>query len=109
MSDVNKQIAETIYHQLGGNAFVAMTGAKNFFYDGPALTFKLPSNFAKNGINQVKVSLNAMDSYDVVFNRIRGHRVNEVTSHTGIYSDGLCELFREETGLELSIPCLVRG
>ncbi|ELO20746.1 hypothetical protein SEEE0116_09994, partial [Salmonella enterica subsp. enterica serovar Enteritidis str. 648900 1-16] len=50
-----KFVATEILNQLGGNCFIAMTGAKNFAYfdeDGECgLSFRLPSKFAMNGIN----------------------------------------------------------
>ena len=42
--------AQTIFSQLGGNRFALMTGAKGFLSAPDALHFKLPSNFAKDGI-----------------------------------------------------------
>ena len=36
-------IANTILEQLGGNKFIAMTGAKNFVSDGNTLRMTLPT------------------------------------------------------------------
>ncbi|AXF77019.1 hypothetical protein AV903_14875 [Erwinia tracheiphila] len=44
---MSKEIAVEILNQLGGNKFIAMTGAKNFVWlENGGLIFKLPSNFA---------------------------------------------------------------
>jgi len=65
------QVAKTIRAQLGGNRFSSMTGAKNFMGSSEEsfLSFKLPSRFAKAGINYVKITLNASDLYDLEFGK----------------------------------------
>lgn len=67
-------VAQTILTQLGGNRFAAMTGAKQFVAVTDYLQFKLPANFAKGGINCVKVTLTAADLYDVEFMKVRHAR-----------------------------------
>lgn len=44
-------ISNTILEQLGGGRFVLMTGAKHLVSHSDALSFRLPSRFAKDGIN----------------------------------------------------------
>ncbi len=99
-------IAQTILRQLGMNVFVSMTGARQFTNHGNALAFKLPSSFAKNGINYVKITLEPSDTYTVEFKRIRGMKVTDVSMHEDIYNDSLLDLFRRETGLETRMPRL---
>jgi hypothetical protein len=96
-------VANTILHQLGGNRFSMMTGAKNFVGSADTLRFKLPANFAANGINMVSVTLNALDTYDVSFLKVRGMKVTPVAKHEGIYADTLRALFTAETGLAVSL------
>ena len=69
-----ESVAKIILQQLGGNKFVAMTGARNLLNVGNGLSFKIPGSggFAKNGINYIKVTLNGLDTYDMEFGRIRG-------------------------------------
>ncbi|EES0484193.1 hypothetical protein ACN662_005697, partial [Escherichia coli] len=71
MENYAKFVATEILNQLGGNRFIAMTGAKNFAYfdeDGECgLSFRLPSKFAMNGINLVKIKLTFSDTYQVTF------------------------------------------
>lgn len=95
-------VAKTILEQLGGRRFMAMTGAKNFMGSESALDFRLPakSGFVKNGINHVRVVLTPMDTYVVIFNRIRDFKVTEVSKHEDIYAEDLQELFLRETGLD---------
>ena len=40
-------IAQTILQQLGGNAFVAMTGSRNLLDCGSSLRFNLPRIFTR--------------------------------------------------------------
>lgn len=62
-------IAQTIREQLGGNKFIAMTGARDFINHGNGLSFRLPK--AANKITHIRISL-VNDLYDVDFLSIRG-------------------------------------
>jgi hypothetical protein len=57
-------IANTIYEQMGGHKFTAMTGA-TLTTTPHALNIVIPR--AKNGITHICITLNGMDTYDVVF------------------------------------------
>lgn len=108
---MNQQIAKTILEQLGGRAFVLMTGAKNFVAGESDVSFRLPGGggFCKDGINAVNITLMPNDTYKVSFKRIRGGKVTEVSSHDDVYFDQLPEIFRDATGLETRMPRMVRG
>jgi len=94
-------VAKTILEQLGGNKFVVMTGAKNFINWGNGLSFKLPgAEFAKQGINYVKITLDPSDTYTMEFGRTRGSEYKVINTHNNIYFDVLQEVFTRETGLE---------
>lgn len=93
-------IAQTILAQLGGNKFIAMTGAKNLADLGNGLQFKLPSNFAKNKINCVSIKLNEMDLYDVKFFNIRGVNLKTIAVCEDVYSEDLQNIFTDHTGLD---------
>jgi hypothetical protein len=98
---MSTEVAETILQQLGGNRFMAMTGACLFVADGDALRFRLPSNFAKDGIDAVKITLNGSDTYDLLFSNVRGLDATEIVTVTGIYADQLRDVFRSETDLDV--------
>lgn len=93
------QIAKTILEQLGGRRFIAMTGAKNFLGGERSLSFRLPSYFARSGINAIRITLDANDTYTVEFSKLRGTKFTAVSKHEGIYWGGLPALFTAETGL----------
>ena len=102
MSD-KTQVAKTILEQLGGKRFVVMTGAKTLTsHPEGALSFRLPGGggFTKGGINYVKVQLNALDTYDVSFLKLRGANVKHIAEEKDVYADKLQEVFRLHTGLE---------
>ncbi len=98
-------VAQTILAQLGGRKFCAMTGAKDFVGSDDALTFKLPSfaGYCTDGINCVRVRLDASDTYTVSFYRVRGMKVKCVAEVSMIYNDQLCEVFESHTGLRTSL------
>ena len=95
----NKEIATTILQQMGGNRLVAMTGAKNFLAIERGLQFTLPSNFAKDGVNRVRVVLDPDDTYTVEFMRARGTSCKSIAKFDSTYCDQLQELFEDVTGL----------
>ena len=96
---MNKQIANEILRQLGGNKFIAMTGARNFYATENGIGFKVSATMTRNRINFVKVTLNALDTYDVEFVAIRGTKIKTVAVLDGIYNDQLAEVFEAQTGL----------
>lgn len=99
-------IAETILEQLGGNKFLVMTGAKNLVNHGDALSFKLPYNFAKGGINYVKIYLCEDDTYSVKFGKVNRNRAwdwDVLSEVDYVYADMLPETFTKHTGLEVSL------
>lgn len=97
----SKRIAVEIISQLGGNKFIVMTGAKQFVsLDKGGIIFKLPSNFAKNGINLIKIELDPSDTYNLYFFKSRGTSLKEIDNYTGVYCDQLQSIFTEITGLD---------
>lgn len=105
---VNPAVAQTILQQLGGGKFVAMTGAKNLGHTANSLQFRLPANFAKDGINFVRVTLNGRDLYDVEFGKLRGVKYSVIKIDKNIYADMLADLFTRRTGLDTSLGSMGR-
>lgn len=106
MSNRNVEIANEIIRQMGGNKLVAMTGAKNFGAIENGVQFKIGKNSKR--VNTVKITLNAMDTYDVEYSWFAKKRgtfeyVNTVkASENGIYNDMLKESFERNTGMYTS-------
>jgi hypothetical protein len=103
---LNDGVAENILQQLGGNKFVAMTGAKNISKGKDSrgneyLGFRLPR--ADKGINYVKITLNGKDLYDVEYGKIRGANYNVVSTSEDLYNDMLVNDFEQTTKLYTSL------
>ena len=92
------QVARTILDQLGGNKFIAMTGAKNLAGGDNFLSMKLPRN--KSGANYLRITLSPMDDYTVQFDKINKSIGMTVFCSGGIYCDQLQEVFTSVTGLD---------
>jgi len=58
-------IGRTILEQLGGNKFVAMTGAKHFVGFGNGVQFAIGRNISRS--NCIVITQNGKDLYDVAF------------------------------------------
>ena len=103
--------AQVILQQLGGNKFIAMTGSKNFVDCGNALSMRLSRN--KIGAQFLKVELNSMDTYDMVFSKSKkvmdpkyGFKTDTlvvIEKVTGVYDDMLQNVFTKHTGLYTSM------
>lgn len=94
---MNNAIATTILNQLGGRRFIAMTGSKNFVAGKNSLAMKLSRN--SSGANHLKISLNALDTYDVKFISIRNCNFKTKHEFKGVYCDQLVNIFETTTGL----------
>ncbi|HWI02383.1 MAG TPA: hypothetical protein VNT52_00895 [Acidimicrobiales bacterium] len=93
------QVAQTILEQLGGNRFIAMTGARQIVAGPDFLQFGIGRG-AREGINRVRVTLNCNDFYDVAFYKIRGVDVREVALVENVDGLGLRHVFTEQTGFD---------
>lgn len=105
----SKAIANTILSQLGGNKFIAMTGAKNFYTNGNDLCFNIGKNASK--ANRIKIVLDWDDTYTMQFIKFTNGRftknyekwvepkVETLKEIKGVYCDMLQELFTEYTGM----------
>ncbi len=95
-------IAKTILEQLGGNRFIAMTGAKNFMALESGLQFDLPKTrgLVKAGINKVQVHLDPTDTYTMMAFKQRGVDCDLLKDEGGLYWDMLQYTFTEFTGLD---------
>jgi hypothetical protein len=99
----SRNVAETILAQLGGNRFLAMTGARDLAHDGASLRFRLPSRFATNGINYVQIKLTAADDYTIEYGKLWGLKYRTIDTQTGVYADTLRGSFTAATGLDCTL------
>ena len=101
-SSQSPSVPTIILQQLGGKRFILMTGARHISGDGNTLSFSLPSNFAKDGINLIKITLEPSDTYKVEvlkLGRAPSYKMTTVYETDDIYADSLQELFTRHTGL----------
>ena len=92
----NQIIANTILDQLGGNKFLAMTGAYHLFACENGLSMKIRPNMSK--ANYMKIKLNGLDTYDVEFAAIRKTKMETKQKFNNVYFDQLRDLFTDVTG-----------
>lgn len=105
---MDKTIANTIFQQLGGKKFIAMTGAKDFFTNGNDLCCTIGKNMSK--ANRLKIILDADDTYIMQFIKFTSGRLTKnyewkepkievLKEIKGLYFDELQDLFTEYTGM----------
>lgn len=100
---MKNQVAHTILSQLGGNKFIAMTGANSFTAGKNSLSFRIPRS---RKIKAVVITLNGLDLYDIQFKGQKNapsHEVFDVAVHNDVYFDDLQQIFTKETGLYTSL------
>lgn len=102
-------VANTILEQLGGNKFLAMTGAKNLLADGNTLRMTLPKNCSR--ANRLYITLDNDDTYTMHFFRFTPGKLNrktfawvedkteEVSTIDGVFCDMLQNIFTDITGM----------
>ena len=95
------QVAKIILQQLGGNKFIAMTGAKNLGASGKSLSMKIGRN--SKSISHVVITLKSSDLYDMEFIRMRGASRKVVKKVTVVYNDMLGKIFTKYTGLRVRL------
>lgn len=92
-------IAAEILSQLGGNKFIAMTGA-TIMRDGATLIAKFKGSRIAN---IMYITLNDLDLYNVSICQFRGCNVKEVATMQNAYSDMLLPFFTQTTKLYTSL------
>ena len=101
IKESGRNIAKTILQQLGGNKFIAMTGAKNLGFTNNGLQMKIGRN--SKGITHVIISLKSTDTYDVEFIKMRGVNRKVVKKLKGVYGDMLPQIFKKYTGMNVRL------
>ena len=102
LNESGAQIAKTILNQLGGNKFIAMTGAKNLGHTNKGLQMKIGKN--AKGVTHVIIDLDrGKDLYDIEFVKFRGAKRTTIKKLKGIYADQLGKIFTQYTGLHIRL------
>jgi hypothetical protein len=99
------QVAQTILAQLGGNRFIAMTGARNLVSDAHcergSLSFKVGRN--GKGVTHVRITLTDADLYRVETLKVRGLNITTLDTANDVFADQLRAAFEGMTGLATSL------
>lgn len=104
---MSQDVAKTILAQLGGNKFVAMTGANSFSSGPRALGMRLPRT-PQGGFTGLRIELTDQDDYRLVFLKQTGSfakgtfRISE-TVEEGVYCESLTAAFEANTGLRVKL------
>ena len=101
LKEGGREIAQTILQQLGGNKFIAMTGAKNLGFTNKGLQMKIGRN--AKGVTHVIIELTSMDLYDIEFVKVRAMKRTTIKKLKGIYADQLGKIFKKYTGLNIRL------
>lgn len=96
-------IARTIIAQLGGNRFVAMTGAKGFLAGDDHLFMTLPASMTKGRAGRMRITLAGDDTYTMELLRMRNLELVPVDRREGVMVDALRATFTDMTGLDTSL------
>ena len=98
---MDKRKAAIILKQIGGNRFIAMTGAKGFAFSDKYMSFKIGRN--SKGINFVRIGHNAMDTYDMEFGFVSTRGIKVKKKVKGVYADMLGTMFKKYTGMNVRL------
>jgi hypothetical protein len=98
---MNKRKAAIILKQIGGNRFIAMTGAKGFAFSNKYMSFKIGKN--SKGINFVRIGHNSKDLYDMEFGFVSTRGIKVKKKVKDVYADMLGTIFTKHTGMYTSL------
>ena len=92
-----------LLQQLGGNKFIAMTGAKNLAVDKAKNTLHMKIGRNSKGVSHLRIKLTGADLYDMEFLQVRAGNVKVKAKETGLYADQLQKMFTKHTGMYTSL------
>ncbi len=96
-----RQGAEAL-QQLGGNRFIAMTGAKHFGVGPNGMSFKIGRNSKR--VNHVTIDYDrGRDLYNMKFDWVTIKGIKNKKTLKGIYADQLQDMFTRYTGMYTSL------
>lgn len=96
-------VPETIYQQLGGQRFAALTGTRKLVGYTNGLTMTLAKN--ESGANRLAITLTPNDTYVMRFFKYSPYSetMTEIELFEDVYCDQLQDLFEHVTGFDLSL------
>lgn len=96
---MSMEIARTILEQMGGKGFRLMCGVRNATAGPDFLQLRFKGS---RKANTLKITLTAMDVYDMEFFQFRPKSMTcpKIVEFLGLYAEDLAKTFTEFTGLE---------
>lgn len=92
--------AEQIMQHLGGAAFAHASRCEHFAEAaGNGLGFRLPYKRSKDGSAACRISPEAGGNYEMIFFRIKSHRLERVAEFHDVAPADLATTFANQTGL----------
>ncbi len=98
---MDKRKAAEILKMIGGNRFIAMTGAKDFAFSNKYMSFKIGRN--SKGINFVRIAHNAKDLFDLEFGFVSVKGIKIKKKVKDVYNDMLGTIFTKYTGMNVRL------
>ena len=98
---MDKRKAAEILKMIGGNRFIAMTGAKDFAFSNKYMSFKIGRN--SKGINFVRIAHNAKDLFDLEFGFVSVKGIKIKKKVKDVYNDMLGQIFTKYTGMHVRL------
>ena len=92
-----------LLQQLGGNRFIAMTGAKNLAIDKPKNELHMKIGRNSKGVSHVRIKLTSADLYNMEFLQVRAGKIKIKSKEKGVYADQLGKMFKKNTGMNVSL------
>jgi hypothetical protein len=97
-------VASVILEQLGGNKFLAMTGAKALTRTDRSLDVQINGRHPTAGqVNRLRIELVDDDTYTVTVYRLRKLVCNELDKKEGVFVEALSMCIESMTGLRTSL------
>ena len=101
--ELTESVSKTILQQLGGNKFIAMTGAHGFVSHGTkGVSFRIGTN--SKGINMVFIVYDrGRDLYNLEFGLFKAANYKVKKKYKGVYADQIGDIFENATGMYIKL------
>jgi len=103
MEEKSDSVPHVILKQLGGQRFVAMTGAKSFSGGERDLSFRLSPNMTRDRASMMRITLSADDTYTVETMKVVRYDPVVLDTREQVHVGELRRVFTAMTGLDTSL------
>ena len=103
MEDTSNSVPHVILQQLGGQRFIAMTGAKSFAGGDRELSFRLSPNMTKGRSSLMRITLSKDDTYTLETMKVVRYEPVVLDTREQVHAGELRRAFTAMTGLDTSL------